>query len=341
MRLSAPGVRIADVETCDFALVPRYDTATVLRAALPDRWERYLESAVSRRLLADLGVDHRHLTHVPGTVPDPARLTALDLARSAVERLASRREHELANLDALIFASTSNPNPCNSQASLLADACGLRASCFDLKAGCSSGVFAVMQAALLIRSGCRRVLVVAAENLSHLTDPEEVRMLLTVGDGAACLLVEAAPGPGFISMIHGTEPAFSGAMRVRAPFPPATPETRYAFEVSEANAAKDYLHDRWRALYDESLAAAGLADADLAHCFVHQTHRAQLDALVADLGIPDTRLPRVVTEHGNMGSPTFAVAMARSLRYLQPGERYLMQAVGGGLSWCAIVAEHA
>jgi len=142
-------------------------------------------------------------------------------------------------------------------------------------------------------------------------------------------------------MIHGTEPGFSGVLQVRTPIPPATPEARYAFEVSAANEAKTYLHDRWRALYHESLAAAGLADDDLAYCFVHQTHRGQLDELVADLEIPASRLPRVVEEHGNMGSPTFAVALARTFPRLAPGERYLMQAVGGGLSWCAIVAEHA
>ena len=54
MRLSAPNVRIADVETCDFGLVPRYDTAAVLRAALPDTWERYLAAAVSRKTVIDV-----------------------------------------------------------------------------------------------------------------------------------------------------------------------------------------------------------------------------------------------------------------------------------------------
>jgi 3-oxoacyl-[acyl-carrier-protein] synthase III len=206
MRLNAPNVRIADVETCDFGLVPRYDTATVLRAAQPDRWEHYLAAAVSRKLIAELGVEQRHLTQLPGELPDPARLNAFDLARSAVQRLQARRGHDLDRLDALVFVSTSNPNPVNSQAALLASKLGLRTSCMDLKAGCSSGVLGIMEAALLIQAGCERVLVVMAENLSHLTDPEELRMLLTVGDGAACILVEAGTGLGFLSMIHGSAP---------------------------------------------------------------------------------------------------------------------------------------
>jgi 3-oxoacyl-[acyl-carrier-protein] synthase III len=143
-------------------------------------------------------------------------------------------------------------------------------------------------------------------------------------------------------MIHGTEPAFAGAMRVRTPFPPAAPDARYVFEVADAVRARECLHARWRALFAESLQAAGLdAAADLALCFVHQTHAAQLDGLEADLAITASRLPRVVADHGNMGSPAFAVALAQAFARLEPGQRYLMEAVGGGLSWCAIVAEHA
>lgn len=340
MRLEAPGVRIVDVETCDFTLMPAYDTTAVLRSAMPDDWERYLSSAVSRRMIAELGVERRHLTHLPGQVPDPARLTAFDLARSALTRLMARRARELSRLDALIFVSTSNPNPCNCQAALLAEACGLTASCLDLKAGCSSGVLGLVQAALLIRAGCERVVVVMAENLSQLTPPDDLRMLLTVGDGAACVLLERADGPGFLTMIHGSQPAFARTMTVRTPFPPAGPEARYVYEFREAQAAREFLRAQWRGLFQEGLTAAGVTREDLAGCFFHQTHRAQVDDLVADLGLDPARVPKVVTDHGNMGTPTFAVALARDFATLGPGDRYLIEAVGGGVTWCAIVAEH-
>ena len=341
MRLRLPGVRLAEVETCDFSMMPLYDTASLLRLARPEMGERYLESAVSRRLIEELGVERRHLTHVPGQSPDPGRLTAFDLACSAVERLRTRCPGATDRLDALIFVSTSNPNPCNCQAALLADRLGIAASCFDLKSGCSSGVLGLLQAALLIEAGCERVLVVMAENLSQLTPTDDLRMLLTVGDGAACILVEKANGRGFLSVVHGTAPEFAGAMAMRTPFPPASAEARYVYQVSDAQAARVFLRERWRALFHESVEAAGIAPGDLAQCFFHQSHGEQVESLVSDLGIDPARVDRVVHDHGNMGSPTFAVSMARSFVRLAPGQRYLMQAVGGGLSWCAIVAEHA
>ncbi len=339
MQLEAPNVRIADVETCDFTLVPAYDTVTLLRAARPRDAQRYLGSAVARGLIAELGVERRHLTQLPGERAAPGRLTAFELARSAVARLQARRAAELARLDAVIFVSTSNPNPCNSQAALLAEACGLTGSCFDLKAGCSSGVLGLMQGALLIRSGCERVLVVMAENLSQLTPADDLRMLLTVGDGAARVLLERAAGAGFLAMLHGSEPGLARTMMVRTPFPPSGADSQYVYEFGDTNGTAAFLHARWREVFRESLAAAGLAATDLAHAVFHQTHAAQIQELAADLGLDPDRVPSVVAEHGNMGTPTFAVALSRV--QLRPGDRYLLQAVGGGVSWGAIVAEHA
>ena len=341
MRLSVPGVRIAAVETCDYGLMASYDTPSLLRLACPVMGERYAESAVSRRFIAELGVERRYLTHVPGLAPDTGRLTAIDLARSAVERLRARRPRALDGLDALIFVSTSNPNPCNCQAALLADRLGLTASCLDLKSGCSAGVLALAQAALLVDAGCERVLVVMAENLSQLTPADDLRALLTVGDGAACVLVERCEGRGFLSALHGTAPEFAGAMAVRTPFPPARDGAHYVYEVSDTHAARAFLHERWRALFRDSVEAAGIRAGDLAQCFFHQTHGGQIEALVSDLGIDPARVARVLHDHGNMGSPTFAVAMAKAFEQIAPGQRYLLAAVGGGVSWGAIVAEHA
>jgi 3-oxoacyl-[acyl-carrier-protein] synthase-3 len=341
MRFSAPHVRIADVETCDFAALRSYTTPEVLRAALPDRWSRWLDSPVARALLTEIGVERRFLTQVPGTPVVAGRLTALDLARSAVERLRARRAAELEALDAVVFVSTSNPNPCNSQASLLANAMGLGGSCFDLKAGCSSGVLGLLQGALMIEGGCRRVLVVMAETLSQLTDPADARMLLSVGDGAACVLLERGEAPGFRVLAHGTAPEFAHAMEVREPFPPTGPQARFVYEISDAGPVREALAARWRSLFAEMLAAGNVKAEDLARWWIHQTHAGQLAELARDTGIPPERMPAVVGEHGNMGSPTFAVAMARDFAALRPGDDYLVQAVGGGMSWCAILARHS
>lgn len=339
MRASAAGVRIADVETCDFSLMPAYDTAELLRRTMEGRGGRYLRSPTARALIEELGVKRRYLTDLPGEAT-PGRLNALDLAVSAVRRLQDRRPEELKALDALIFVSTSNPNPCNSQAALLAERLGLRASCMDLKAGCSGGVLGIMQGALLIQAGCDRVLVVMAENLSQLVPANDLRAVLTVGDGAACVLLERGPGPGFLAMIHGTEPTLADTMVVSAPFPPTSPRSRYRFEFHRTTEAAEYQRQRWRSVFREALDAGGVAASDLARVFVHQTHAGQVRDFIADLGLDADRVPCTVTEHGNVGTPSVAIALARVFRRLRTGQRYLLEAVGGGVSWCAIVGVH-
>jgi 3-oxoacyl-[acyl-carrier-protein] synthase III len=341
MLLEASDVRIADVETCDFDLMRAYGTDELLHRSLPELADRYLRSAAARTLMTELGVGRRYLTSVPGEPPAAGRLDAIDLGCSAVERMQARRAAELQRLDALIFVSTSNPNPCNSQAALLAERCGLQASCMDLKAGCSGGVLGVMQAALLIRAGCERVLVVMAENLSRFVPTEDLRMLLTAGDGAACVLLERAPGPGFLAMAHGTEPALARTMTLSSAFPPANGGARYVYEFHQTREALDFQAARWRSLFREITAACGTDGRNLAGAMFHQTHHGQVRDLVADLGLDPRRVPSVVEGFGNMGTPTVAVALSRALHTIRPGERYLLQAVGGGVSWCAILAEHA
>jgi len=340
MELSVPDVRIVDVETCDFSLMDSHGSEALLQAAYPLDWQRYLESELSRRMVDALGVQSRFLTQVPGRAPSPGRLTSFDLARSAARRMVARRPYELARLDALIYVSTSNPNPCNSQAALLSEELGIRPSCMDLKAGCSSGVFGLAQAALLLSAGCERVLVVMAENLSQLTAPDDLRMLLTVGDGAACILMDRHRGPGFLSVMHGSEPRFASAMKVPAPFPPTSTDTVYQYRLQDANEAGAFLRDKWRSLFRDVLSSAGVEPGEISHWFFHQTHGAQVDELLEDLDMSPSTMVRVVDRYGNMGTPTFAVAMSQRFHAMRPGQKFLMQAVGGGISWCAIVAEH-
>lgn len=340
MQLRAPGVRIVDAETCDFSLMPSYETADLLSRVMPGRGHRYLESSSARALVQELGVRRRHLTAVPGQPLAGEPLNAFDLAVSAVRRLQSRQAEALLALDALIFVSTSNPNPCNSQASLLAERLRLEASCMDLKAGCSGGVLGILQAALLIRAGCHRVLVVMAENLSRLVPPDDLRALLTVGDGAACVLVERGRGPGFLAMIHGSEPALASAMTLTTPFPPARPDARYVFEFQRIGEAVEHQRRTWRSVFRETLDVAGLVPHDLEHVLLHQTHAGQVRGLVSDLGLTADRVPCVVADYGNVGTPTVAIALTRVIHQLEAGQRYLLEAVGGGVSWCAIAAEH-
>jgi 3-oxoacyl-[acyl-carrier-protein] synthase-3 len=129
-------------------------------------------------------------------------------------------------------------------------------------------------------------------------------------------------------------------MAVVPPFPPAGPEVRYVYRVRDATAAGTFLRAQWRSVYHDALAAAGLESSDLSRWFFHQTHAAQVDELLHDLAVAPARTVRTVNRYGNMGTPTFAVGMAQAFGDLRPGERYLLQAVGGGVSWCAIVGEH-
>ena len=76
MRISVPAVAITAVATSDFDLMPAFETAEVLRSGCPEGWSRYLESPVSRRLIAELGVTNWTLSNGVRVIVKPTDFKA-------------------------------------------------------------------------------------------------------------------------------------------------------------------------------------------------------------------------------------------------------------------------
>ena len=67
---------------------------------------------------------------------------------------------------------------------------------FDINAACTGSLLALRVADTLLRAGsARRILVVAAEVLSRLQDPNDFSTYPYFGDGAGAVLLEATPCP--------------------------------------------------------------------------------------------------------------------------------------------------
>ncbi|MFM7699264.1 MAG: ketoacyl-ACP synthase III, partial [Bacteroidota bacterium] len=99
--------------------------------------------------------------------------STLDLAVAALQKGLSKEEEVP---DAVIFVTQTPAHRVPGNAALLAGAMGWNQSiqCWDLSHGCAGLVWGLYQAQMLLREpGCRRVLLVAAETHSRLTDPTD------------------------------------------------------------------------------------------------------------------------------------------------------------------------
>lgn len=140
-----------------------------------------------------------------GTVPS-------DLAVGAIADLVTRTGVDIREVDTLIFASTDMDIMEPATANIVQERIGLRkANAFDVTNACNSFLQAMNVSNSLIATGAaRRVIICSGELGSAVCNREikDVRDLrykmggLTLGDGGAAILMEAADGPSGLTEIN-------------------------------------------------------------------------------------------------------------------------------------------
>jgi 3-oxoacyl-[acyl-carrier-protein] synthase-3 len=85
----------------------------------------------------------------------------------------------------------------------------------------------------------------------------------------------------------------------------------------------------------ETVAAAGMQLSDIDWLIPHQANVRILDATARKLGLPPEKLVVTVDHHGNTSAASVPLALDEFVRAgkIRPGERLLLQGVGGGFTW--------
>jgi 3-oxoacyl-[acyl-carrier-protein] synthase-3 len=289
-------------------------------------------------IAARLGVNERWI--VARTGVRERRVAAegesiVDYAAAAAERSLAAAGLEPEELDLVLVATMSHDELTPSAAPLVATRIGAtRAGAMDVAAACSGFVSALALAVGMAESGrARNVLVVGADLLSRLTDPDDRSTAALFGDGAGAVVVSSTASPG------GVGPAILGADGARADLVTAG---------REEGVLRMKGHDTFRQAVDRlseaTLAAAEAAGRSLADIDLFAYHQANTRILAAvgeRLGLDADRVIDCIDRYGNTSAATIplALAQAEEAGRLRPGDAVLLAAFGGGLTWAATVIE--
>ena len=83
---------------------------------------------------------------------------------------------------------------------------GLHCGSFDVNAACAGFVYELVVGASLLNAGYDHVLIVGAETLSRITDPEDRGTVILFGDGAAAAVLGRSQGaPGMLAWDLGCD----------------------------------------------------------------------------------------------------------------------------------------
>ncbi len=307
------------------------------RGRLPDDAQiRFAASALEDTI----GVRERAWAHAVG---QPLRhddaITSVDLSIQAA-RAALRDAGMEAGELALILCATSTPHRMTSTVSAAVGAAlGARAACMDTRTGCSAGLFALATAALYHAAGVGPALVIGAETFSKVIPAESRVAAVSLGDGAAALVVGRKPGARLESVFLETDGTLGRLITTDGALPPTPEEIArggYVLSGMPEDLART-VPEKYLGAIVPTMRRAGVQPGEIDLYVPHQTNRAVIAEVASNVGIGPERTWNHVERHANVGSAGWMVAFAeaRAEGRVKPGERVLVAAVGGGMSWAA------
>lgn len=256
---------------------------------------------------------------------------------------ASRNER----VDAVVVATTTPDRLCPATAPGVATRLNLTgAAAYDVSAVCTGFVYGLASAVGLIAAGnARRVLLIGAETFSTIVDPKDRNTAVIFADGAGAAVLRAgspdepgAIGPCDLGSDGGGSDLIeipAGGARQRSSGTAAAPEDYY-FRMKGRDVFRHAV-ERMTSSALSALARAGWTTADVDRFVPHQAN-ARISAAVADrLGIDAGRLVSNVATVGNTSAASIPILLAEGAidGRLVAGQRVLLTAFGGGLTWGA------
>ena len=239
-----------------------------------------------------------------------------------------------ADLDLVLVATVTNDEITPSAAPRVAAELGAgRAGAIDVSAACTGFVSAVALATGQIESGrADSVLVVGADLMSRVVDPEDRSTASVFGDGAGAIVMRASANGRIGPFVFGSDGANGDLIRATREDPIVRMQGHETFR---------HAVERMSEISLAATAAAGceLADVDL---FVyHQANARILAAIEARLGLPAERVVNCIHRYGNTTAATIPLALeeARTAGTLADGSKVLLAAFGAGLTWAACVVD--
>jgi len=268
---------------------------------------------------------------------------ATSLAAVAVEHALRQAETPVGAVDTIIMATMIPDQPVPSAASALAKHLGIpRAAAFDLNAACSGWLYALEVGRSLILAGtAQNVIVVTAELLSRITNPNDHDTAFLFGDGAgAAILTPATGGHRLHKMaLSGDADQFASIQRTgggaRNPWPEAKADLHDFYLQMDGVAVFKHAVIGFAEQIEQTLQRERLRPSDIAWVVPHQANARILHAVSKRVGVPFEKFVMTIAKYGNTSAASVSMALgwAAEEGIFTAGDRIIFCSVGAGLTF--------
>lgn len=262
----------------------------------------------------------------------------------AVNRLLESTGTKPEDVDLLICA-TSNPDyRFPSTGSIIAHQCGLKNSyAYDIQAACAGFLVALQDAAAYIRSGMRKkIVVVAAEKMSSMTNYNDRSTCPLFGDAAGAMLIE--PTEKAVGIIDGVfhvdgEGLEHLVMKAGGSVKPASHES--------IDAEEHFVYQEGRHVYKHAVTDMltssldvmkrnNLSVDDIDYLVPHQANLRIIEAVADRAGVPAEKVLVNIEHYGNTSAASIPLCIDEYKEKLKKGDKVILTAFGAGFTWGAM-----
>jgi 3-oxoacyl-[acyl-carrier-protein] synthase-3 len=268
---------------------------------------------------------------------------ASDLGVHAARQALAAAGLEAEQIDMIVVA-TSTPDYFGSfpsTACVIQNKLGMRnnSAAFDLGAVCSGFVYALSTADAFIKAGnAKNVLVIGTEVFSRILDFTDRGTCVLFGDGAGAVVLSASQEPGVLAVKLHADGSHGNILC--GPSNPSNAAVSSKFLQMDGPAVFKLAVSVLEKVANEALAHARMPASDIDWLIPHQANLRIMNGTAKKLGLPLEKMVVTVQEHGNTSAASIPLALDQAVRdgRIQPGHTIMMEGVGGGFTWGAVLA---
>jgi len=275
---------------------------------------------------------------------------AVDEHSSDLAAAAARNALEMAGLQPeqidLVIVASSTPDfhgSFPSTACIVQRKLGMHnnSAAFDVQAVCSGFVYAVSVADAFIKVGAHKnVLVIGAEVFSRILNFEDRTTCVLFGDGAGAIVLSASEEPGILATKLHADGRHADILSIPGNLAGGA-VAGSGFLYMDGPAVFKLAVSVLEQVAKEALEHAGMQPSEIDWLIPHQANIRIMKSTAKKLDLPLEKMVVTVDQHCNTSAASIPLALDLAVRdgRVKKGDNVLMEGVGGGFTWGAVLAK--
>jgi 3-oxoacyl-[acyl-carrier-protein] synthase-3 len=267
-----------------------------------------------------------------------------DIGIAAARQALERAELEPGDIDLIVLATSTPDNTFPATSVEIQAQLGItEGAAFDVQAVCSGFVFALSTADNFLRCGQhKRALVIGAETFSRILDWDDRGTCVLFGDGGGAVVLEGQPSTGardergvLAALLrsdgrHKDKLYVDGGPSSTGTVGHLRMQGKEVFRHAVVNISDVIM---------QTLDIAGYTTDDVDWFVPHQANRRILDGTARKIGLSSDKIVITVDKHANTSAASIPLALNTAYEdgRLKRGDLVLLEAMGGGFTWGAVL----